>query len=163
MLITTVLTFFVIRYGWKYPLWLCIAATGFFFVVDFTFFASNLLKLFDGGWFPLLIGGAMFTLMMTWKQGRAPAEREAARRRASTCTSFLEAVFVSPPTRVAGTAVFLTAEPGTVPNALLHNLKHNKVLHEQQPVRHRAQPRGALDRLRQAHARSSRWATTAGR
>jgi KUP system potassium uptake protein len=54
--------------------------------------------------------------------------------------SFLEAVFVSPPARVEGTAVFLTAEPGTVPNALLHNLKHNKVLHEQQPVRHRAQP-----------------------
>jgi KUP system potassium uptake protein len=59
-------------------------------------------------------------------------------------------VFVSPPARVEGTAVFLTAEPGTVPNALLHNLKHNKVLHEQQPVRHGAQPRGAVDRPGQA-------------
>ena len=58
MLITTMLTFFVIRYGWKLPLALCIAATGWFFVVDFAFFASNLLKLFEGGWFPLLIGGA---------------------------------------------------------------------------------------------------------
>jgi KUP system potassium uptake protein len=81
MLITTTLTFFVIRYGWKYPLWLCIAATGWFFVVDLTFFASNLLKLLDGGWFPLMIGGIIFTLMMTWKQGRSHPEREAAQRR----------------------------------------------------------------------------------
>ena len=71
MLITTVLTFFVIRYGWKYPLALCFGATGFFFVVDLAFFSSNLLKLLDGGWFPLMIGGAIFLLMMTWKQGRA--------------------------------------------------------------------------------------------
>ena len=74
MLITTVLTFYVIRYSWKYPLALCIAATGFFFVVDFAFWASNLLKLFDGGWFPLMIGGAIFTLMITWKDGPTPAE-----------------------------------------------------------------------------------------
>ena len=128
MLITTVLTFFVIRYGWKYPLALCIGATGFFFVVDLAFFSSNLLKLFDGGWFPLLIGGAVFLLMMTWKQGRGLLN-DSLRQDALDLPSFLEAVFVSPPTRVEGTAVFLTAEPGTVPNALLHNLKHNKVLH----------------------------------
>ncbi len=129
MLITTVLTFFVIRYSWKYPLWLCVAATGWFFVVDITFFSSNLLKLFAGGWFPLMIGGAIFTLMMTWKDGRQLLN-EKLRADAIDLPSFLEAVFVSPPTRVEGTAVFLTAEPGTVPNALLHNLKHNKVLHE---------------------------------
>jgi KUP system potassium uptake protein len=129
MLITTILTFFVIRYGWKYPLWLCIAATGWFFVVDVTFWASNLLKLLQGGWFPLLIGGCIFTLMMTWKQGRALLN-EKLKADAIDLPSFLEAVFVSPPTRVDGTAVFLTAEPGTVPNAMLHNLKHNKVLHE---------------------------------
>ncbi|WP_395688865.1 potassium transporter Kup [Caenimonas koreensis] len=129
MLITTILTFFVIRYGWKYPLALCIAATGWFFVVDFTFFASNLLKLFDGGWFPLMIGGCIFTLMMTWKRGRELLNAKL-RADAIDLPSFLEAVFVSPPTRVEGTAVFLTAEAGTVPNALLHNLKHNKVLHE---------------------------------
>ena len=58
MLITTVLTFFVIRYGWKYPLWLCLGATGFFFVVDLAFWASNMFKLFEGGWFPLAIGGS---------------------------------------------------------------------------------------------------------
>jgi KUP system potassium uptake protein len=130
MLITTVLTFFVIRYGWKYPLWLCIAATGWFFVVDILFFSSNLLKLFAGGWFPLLIGGVVFALMMTWKQGRNLLT-QAHMAEAIDLPSFLEAVFVSPPLRVAGTAVFLTAEKGAVPNALLHNLKHNKVLHEQ--------------------------------
>jgi KUP system potassium uptake protein len=130
MLITTTLTFFVIRYAWKYPLWLCVGATGAFFLIDATFFASNLLKFFDGGWFPLVIGGAIFTLMMTWKSGRAILN-EALRTDAIDLRSFLEAVFVSPPARVPGTAVFLTAEPGSVPNALLHNLKHNKVLHEQ--------------------------------
>jgi len=128
MLITTVLTFFVIRYAWKYPLGLCIAATGVFFVVDLAFFASNAMKLLDGGWFPLMIGGAIFMLMITWKQGRAQLN-SALRQDAIDLPSFLEAVFVSPPVRVDGTAVFLTAEPGTVPNALLHNLKHNKVLH----------------------------------
>jgi len=128
MLITTVLTFFVIRYSWNYPLALCIGATGFFFVVDFAFWASNLLKLLDGGWFPLLIGGAIFALMLTWKDGRRLLN-EKLRADAIDLNSFLEAVFVSPPARVEGTAVFLTAEVGTVPNAMLHNLKHNKVLH----------------------------------
>jgi KUP system potassium uptake protein len=129
MLITTVLTFFVIRYGWNYPLALCLAATGFFFVVDLAFWSSNLLKLLDGGWFPLAIGGAVFTLMVTWKDGRELLNRSL-RADALDLSSFLDAVFVSPPARVDGTAVFLTAEPGIVPNALMHNLKHNKVLHQ---------------------------------
>lgn len=130
MLITTVLTFFVVRYAWKLPLALCIVSTAAFFVIDFLFFASNLLKLFDGGWFPLMIGGAVFTLMITWKEGRR-LMGEVQRADAIELRSFLDAVFVSPPIRVDGTAVFLTSEPGMVPNALLHNLKHNKVLHEQ--------------------------------
>ena len=130
MLITTILAFFVIRYHWKYPLWLCVAATGFFFVVDFLFWASNLLKLFEGGWFPLAIGGAIFLLMVTWKEGRSLLSKKL-REDAIDLKSFLESVFISPPTRVEGTAVFLTGEVGAVPNALLHNLKHNKVLHRQ--------------------------------
>ena len=130
MLITTVLTFFVLRYGWKYPLWICLLPTSIFFVIDLAFFSSNLLKLFDGGWFPLMIGGLIFTLMMTWKQGRTLVTRKQ-QAEAMDLPSFLDAVFVAPPYRVEGTAVFLTAETGTVPNALLHNLKHNKVLHEQ--------------------------------
>ncbi len=130
MLITTVLTFFVIRYSWKYPLWLCALATGFFFLVDLAFFSSNLLKLFAGGWIPLLIGGAVFTLMMTWKRGRS-LMTEAQHAESIELNSFLDALFIAPPVRVEGTAVFLTADIGTVPNAMLHNLKHNKVLHEQ--------------------------------
>lgn len=130
MLITTVLTFFVIRYAWKYPLALCIAATGAFFVVDFLFFASNLLKLFEGGWFPLLIGGSIFMLMLTWKEGRR-LMGQMQMAEAIDLRGFLDSVFVNPPARVDGTAVFMTAEPGVVPNALLHNLKHNKVIHEQ--------------------------------
>ena len=130
MLITTTLTFFVIRHAWKYPMWLCVGATGVFFLIDITFFASNMLKLLDGGWFPLLIGGGIFTLMMTWKDGRSILT-DKLKTDAIDLKSFLEAVFVSPPTRVDGAAVFLTAETGAVPNAMLHNLKHNKVLHAQ--------------------------------
>ena len=130
MLITTVLTFFVIRYGWQYPLWVCLAATGFFFCVDFVFWASNLLKLADGGWFPLLIGAAVLMLMLTWRDGRdiLSAKRN---EEALDLHGFLEAVFLAPPARVEGTAVFLTSDKGIVPNAMLHNLKHNKVLHRQ--------------------------------
>jgi KUP system potassium uptake protein len=128
MLITTVLTFYVIRYGWKYSLPLCLAATSVFLVVDLAFWGSNLLKLFEGGWFPLAIGGVIFMLMGTWKDGRALLSSKL-KADSMDLPSFLEAVFINPPTRVEGTAVFLTAAAGTVPNALLHNLKHNKVLH----------------------------------
>jgi len=130
MTITTILTFFVIRHGWKYPLLLCVAATGFFFLIDVLFLASNLLKVPSGGWFPLAIGIWMFTLMLTWKQGRSLLS-EKLRQDSIDLKSFLDAVFFSPPTRVPGTAVFLSGEQGTTPNALLHNLKHNKVLHEE--------------------------------
>ncbi|NMM82485.1 potassium transporter Kup [Acidovorax sp. SRB_14] len=130
MLITTILTFFVIRNAWRLPLALSLGATAFFFVVDFAFWASNLLKLFEGGWFPLVIASAIFILMKTWEDGRR-LMRAAFASDALGLSEFLESVFVSPPVRVDGTAVFLTAERGTVPNALLHNLKHNKVLHAQ--------------------------------
>ncbi len=130
MLITTVLTFFVIHYGWKYPFWWCLAATGFFFAVDLAFWASNLLKLFEGGWFPLLIASVIMMFMLTWRDGRAILY-EKRKEDALDLSSFLDAVFLSPPTRVEGTAVFLTSGKGAVPNAMLHNLKHNKVLHKQ--------------------------------
>ena len=129
MTITTIMTFFVVRYGWRYPLPLCVLATGFFFVIDVTFFASNLLKLVGGGWFPLLLGAGMFLLMTTWRDGRA-LMADKLKSDAIELKGFLDALFVEPPTRVPGTAVFMTAESGLVPNALLHNLKHNKVLHE---------------------------------
>jgi KUP system potassium uptake protein len=129
MTITTVMTFFVIRYGWGYPLALCVFATGSFFVIDVLFFASNLLKLIAGGWFPIFIGICMFTLMLTWTQGRRLLSHKL-RTDAIPLADFLDAVFVSPPARAEGTAVFLTSERGITPNALMHNLKHNKVLHQ---------------------------------
>ena len=142
MTITTVMTFFVIRFGWKYPLLPCLLATGFFFVIDITFFASNMLKLIAGGWFPIVIGIGMFTLMLTWVQGRK-LMGERLRDEAIDLNSFLDAVFIHPPTRVEGTAVFLSPDTGLTPNALMHNLKHNKVLHEHNvfiTVRHHEVP-----------------------
>ena len=130
MLITTVLTFFVVRYAWKFSLALTLAATGVFLTVDLLFWSSNLLKLIHGGWFPLAIAGSIFLLMVTWRDGRALLHK-ALQDTALDLKDFLPSLFVSPPTRVEGTAVFLSTDPDIVPNALLHNLKHNKVLHEQ--------------------------------
>ncbi len=129
MLITTFLTFFVLRFGWGYNLLLAGIATGFFFFVDLAFFSASLLKVFDGGWFPLVMGAAVFTLMVTWRRGR---EILLARLKQSSVPldMFLESLMRNPPTRVPGTAVFLTSTHGAVPHALLHNLAHNKVLHE---------------------------------
>jgi KUP system potassium uptake protein len=159
MTITTVMTFFVIRYGWKYPLWLCLATTGFFFVIDIAFFASNLLKLLHGGWFPIVIGTGMFVLMITWTQGR-----RLLRNKLRDEADFLEAVFVTPPTRVEGTAVFLTSEAGSTPNALMHNLKHNKVLHEYNlfvTVKHHERPWIGFDqRLQMQPLGHDCWAVT---
>ncbi len=130
MVLTTLMTFFVTRYLWKYPAWLCIGATAFFLSIELVFLSSNVLKVFSGGWFTLAIAGAVFTVMLTWKQGRRLLS-DKLREDAIDLKSFLDAVFISPPHRVVGSAVFLSAEPGMTPNALLHNLKHNKVLHEQ--------------------------------
>jgi KUP system potassium uptake protein len=148
MTITTVMTFFVVRWAFGVPLSLCIAATGFFFVVDITFFAANAVKVLEGGWFPLVIGIAMFTLMITWKRGRALMS-DRMREESIPLQEFLESVFISPPLRVPGTAVFLSAESGATPYALLHNLKHNKVLHEQNlfvSVQHHELPWIGFDR-----------------
>ena len=163
MLITTVLTFFVIRYRWGYPLWLSLLPTAFFFVVDLAFFSSNLLKLFEGGWFPLLIGGVVFTLMMTWHRGRALLQ-EKLHSEALDLREFLEATWRHPPARVPGMAVFMSGEPGKVPTALLHNLKHNKVLHEQNvfvTVRNHEVPWVGLDKRVQAQSLGADcWAVT---
>jgi len=129
MLITSFLTFFVIRYGWRFNLWLAIFATGSFIVVDASFFSASLLKIADGGWFPIVVGAMVFTVMVTWRRGR---EQLLSRLRQSSVPlpAFLDSLMRNPPLRVPGTAVFLTSTPGAVPHALLHNLAHNKVLHE---------------------------------
>lgn len=130
MLVTTFLTFFVIRHAWGYPLWLCLLATGAFMIIDATFFAAAMHKVLEGGWFPLLLGAAMFGLMFTWRGGRTRllAQLQAA---SVPLDSFLGSLMQSPPQRVEGTAVFLNSTPNATPHALLHSLKHYRVLHEQ--------------------------------
>jgi KUP system potassium uptake protein len=129
MLATTFLTFFVIRYGWGYPLWLCVLATGFFLLVDATLFAAALNKVLEGGWFPLVLGAALFVIMTSWRRGRARLHHQL-RSSSVPLEPFLKSLFADPPQRVPGTAVFLTATPEVTPHALLHSLKHYKVLHE---------------------------------
>ena len=124
MLITTLLTFVVKHYGWHMRMLPALLATSFFLVVDLAFWGSNLLKLAHGGWFPLLIAGSVFALMVTWRDGRALLNRKLVSE-GMELKPFLDAVFMAPPTRVAGTAVFLTANRMNVPNALLHNLMPN--------------------------------------
>jgi KUP system potassium uptake protein len=130
MLVTTFLSFFVLRYQWRYPLWLCLVSSGFFMVVDLTLFGAAMHKVFEGGWFPLLLAFLVFTFMMTWRRGR---ERLQSRLQESAfpLQAFLASLRGSPPQRVPGTAVFLTSTPDATPHALLHSLKHYKVLHAQ--------------------------------
>ena len=154
MVLTTLMTFFVVRYLWNYPAWLCWSATLFFLSIELVFLSSNILKVFSGGWFTLAIAAAVFTVMLTWKQGRRQLSAKL-REDAIDLKSFLEAIFVSPPQRVSGTAVFLSSEPGMTPNALLHNLKHNKVLHEQNifvTVKHHEVPWVGFDQRVQIEA-----------
>ena len=128
MLITTLLTFFVVRHAWRINLWLALAATAFFVVIDLTFFSANLLKVIDGGWFPLVIAGLVFTGMATWAGGRVLLH-DHLRSEAIELDPFLQSVVAEKPMRAPGTAVFLNAISGLTPTALLHNLKHNHVLH----------------------------------
>ncbi len=129
MLATTILTFHVIHYRWKFNWLLSVAATGFFLVIDGAFLIANSLKIADGGWFPLVLGGAMMAVMLIWRTGRS-ALAENLQQHAIPLGAFLESLFASPPARVPGTAIFFRAEGDGVPHALLHNLLHNKVLHE---------------------------------
>ena len=129
MLIDSILIFVVMRRLWDWPVWISILITVPLLLVDLTFLASNALKIPEGGWFPLLIGGIVFTLLTTWKRGRSILMRRLAED-AMPLDLFIQSIEASPPTRVPGTAVFLTSTPNRVPHALLHNLKHNKVLHE---------------------------------
>lgn len=129
MLMTTLMTFFVIRYGWRYNLWLCIAATGFFLIMDVALFSANISKIAHGGWFPLVLGAAMITLFLTWRTGRALVYQNL-QRHMIPLDDFFQSLFINMPTLVPGTAVFFRARGDGVPHAMLHNLLHNRVLHE---------------------------------
>ena len=129
MLIDTLLLALVARALWptgrRWILALCVV----FFFIDIAFVVANGAKLLQGAWFPVVLGIVLFTLMRTWRRGRALL-REEMRKDGIRVDTFLPGLMLAPPVRVPGTAVFLTADPGLVPHALLHNLKHNKVLHE---------------------------------
>jgi KUP system potassium uptake protein len=129
MLITTLLTFFVVLHGWRYPLWIALGATGALLAVDGLLVVSCLFKFADGGWFPLILGLAVFLTMATWKRGR-DLLLEHMRCDDPQLGPFMERLLKSSAPRIRRTGVFFVANPGTVPQALLHNLKHNLVIHD---------------------------------
>jgi KUP system potassium uptake protein len=129
MVITTLLLFRVERERWRWPLWASALFTAVFLAIDLAFFGANIVKIPAGGWFPLVVGAVVFTLMSTWKTGRRIlSERLAAGT--LPVELFLKDVAARPPHRVPGTAVFMYGNPTGTPPALLHSLKHYKVLHE---------------------------------
>jgi KUP system potassium uptake protein len=129
MVITTILFFVVERAVWRWSLPLSIAVAGFFLVIDLGFWGANIIKVPHGGWFPLVVGAVVFTLLTTWKKGRRIlAER--LQERTLPRVLFLREVETSPPARVPGTAVFMYSDPNGTPPALLHSLKHYRVLHQ---------------------------------
>ncbi len=129
MLVTTVLTFFVVRHAWKYPLPVALAATGVFLALDLLLVISCMLKFWQGGWFPLVLGAFIFVAMATWRRGRELL-MDSMRRDDPELLPFVTALSADAGHRVARTAVYAVANPDTVPQALMHNLKHNQVLHE---------------------------------
>lgn len=129
MVITTLLFFVVARERWRWRLPLVLAVTGFFLAIDLAFWGANILKVPHGGWFPLVVAVVLFGLMTTWKRGRLIL-RERLDGVVLPAELFLQDVRGNSATRVPGTAVFMYSDPAATPPALLHNLKHNKVLHE---------------------------------
>jgi len=125
-----VLFYFVARELWTWPAAAALALVALFLVVDLAFFGANIVKVAHGGWFPLLIATAVFTLMSTWKRGRLILAQRL-RDGELPFAPFIEDVLANPPHRVPGTGIFMSAKRGGVPRTLLHNLKHNKILHQQ--------------------------------
>lgn len=129
MLVDTILAFFILRFLWKRSLALSLAILTPFLLIDLTFFGSNLLKIPDGAWAPLVVGVLVVILMWTWERGTRILARKS-RQEAIPLPDLIKMIEVKPPQRAPGTAIFLTSDPEAAPVALLHNLKHNAVLHE---------------------------------
>jgi KUP system potassium uptake protein len=129
MVITTVLFYVVARRRWRWGLIPAAALGLFFLIIDGAFFGANIIKVLDGGWFPLLLAALVFIVMTTWKKGRRILN-ERIQSESPPLEEFLEQIARHPPTRVAGTAIFMNGNASRTPPALLHNLAHNKVLHE---------------------------------
>ena len=130
MAITTVLFYFVARERWQWSRERALLVTGVFLVVDLAFWGANLLKIPHGGWVPLVIGGVVFAMLSTWKKGRQILS-EKLREGSLPRADFIASISAHPPHRVPGTAVFMFGDSRGTPPALLHNLKHNTVLHQQ--------------------------------
>ncbi len=129
MVITTILAAVVMQYVWKWrPIYVKLI-TAIFIVIDLAFFCANALKIADGGWFPLLFGVVITFIMLTWHKGKLLLKKSGIQQ-GLDLKDFLNMLMLSPPHRVDGVAVFLCSEPNCVPAALLHNLKHNRVLHQ---------------------------------
>jgi KUP system potassium uptake protein len=133
MLITTLLTYFVVREGWRLPATLALGATFCFLTVDALLVAGCAAKLLDGGWAPLALGSGLFLLMSTWYRGRR-LTLESIRRDGVELRAFIEGLKTDDRPRASRVAVYAVADPSTVPQALLHNLKHNQVLHERNVI-----------------------------
>jgi KUP system potassium uptake protein len=129
MVVDGLLAFIVIWKLWRWPLWKAGLLMTPFVIVDLTFFSANFLKLFEGAWAPLLFGASMVLLILTWRRGSGILINKT-RRTEVPIDTLLRSLEKKPPHSVPGTAVFLTSDPDFAPTALLHNLKHNKVLHE---------------------------------
>ncbi len=129
MVATTALAFFVVWKLWRWPLWGALALVCGFLSIDVGFFIANLYKVLDGGWVPLMLGGAMFIIMWTWSRGSGILTVKT-HRDSIPMADLIKMLEKSKPVRVPGTAVFLTNDPTSAPSSLMHNLKHNKVLHE---------------------------------
>ena len=133
MVVTGLLAIIVVWRVWKWSLVAALALMIPFLVIDSTFLAANLLKIVHGGWFPLLLGGALLALMLTWRRG-SRILFEKTRRLEVPLTDLVHSLEKHPPPRIAGTAIFLTGDPDSTPTALLHSLKHFKVLHEKNVI-----------------------------
>lgn len=129
MIITTLFIWMIAQHRWRWSALRANLVFGGFAFIDLSFLASNALKIDHGGWFPLLFGAVVYTLLATWKRGRSLLRKQL-EAHALNLQDFVASLSTYPPTRVEGTAIYLTPNTTTVPHALLHNLKHNKVLHE---------------------------------
>jgi KUP system potassium uptake protein len=123
------ISFFVASRKWKWPLGKVVAIFGFFILIDIAFLSANMTKINEGGWVPLAIGAAIYLLMTTWQKGRRILYRRL-KERSVSIEEFCSRLLRTPPLRVAGTAIYMSGDPWGVPVPLLHNLKHNKVMHE---------------------------------
>ncbi|MCU0685448.1 MAG: potassium transporter Kup [Polyangiaceae bacterium] len=130
MAITSIVYYVVTTETWGWSRWKALPLVALFLSIDLAFFGANAVKFLDGGWVPIAMAAAVFTLMTTWKAGRARLAQKIAEG-ALPLSAFLDALGAEPPTRVPGTAVFMSANPNVTPPVLRHHYRHNHVLHEQ--------------------------------